>query len=86
MDNDILRVTREANESFPWFQRLSETRQDVVLCMIFNLGLKGFSEFKRMIAALERQDWGLAASEMLASRWSSQVGKRAVELAELMRS
>ena len=65
--------------------RLGQARQNVCVNMIFNLGLKGFLGFKKMIAALEQQDYETAADEMIDSLWAEQVKGRAVELAEIMR-
>jgi lysozyme len=84
-DNDIATVRREAGRAFPWFSRLSPVRKDVVLNMTFNLGLPGFRRFKKTIDAIEAEDWEKAAREMLNSRWAKQVGKRAEELAAMMK-
>lgn len=65
--------------------RLNESRKRVICEMIFNLGLSGVLNFKRMWAAIEREDFNLAAEEMLDSKWASQVGKRSVELANIMK-
>ena len=86
LSNDIRRVSREVQDAFPWFKSISVVRQDVVLSMAFNLGLAGFSKFKMLIQAIAVQDYERAAKEMLASRWRQQVGNRAKELAEMMRS
>lgn len=86
LSNDIRRVSKQAQDAFPWFKSLSVTRQDVVLSMVFNLGLAGFSKFKMLIQAIAVQDYERAAKEMLQSKWSQQVGNRAKELAEMMRS
>jgi lysozyme len=86
MENDKARVTYEATEAFDWYLQLSEARQDVVRSMIFNMGIGRFKGFRRMIVALEREDFAAAANEMLVSQWSAQVGKRAVTLADMMRS
>jgi len=40
--------------------------------------------FTEMLSALESGDYAEAAAQMLASRWASQVGNRAVELAYMM--
>jgi lysozyme len=85
-DNDIESARREATQAFPWFVQLSTVRQEVVLNMLFNLGLPRFAAFGRMIAAIQQGDFNQAASQMLASKWASQVGRRAAELAEMMRS
>ncbi len=85
LDKDILRA-RAAAATFSWYPKLDAARKDVIVNMVFNLGLSKFSEFRRMIAALDRGDFQSAASEMLASKWSAQVKSRAVELATMMRS
>jgi lysozyme len=59
-------------------------RKDVVLDMVFNLGLTRFHRFKKTIAAIKTKDWGKAAREMLTSQWANQVGRRARELAAMM--
>ena len=53
--------------------------------MVFNLGLSRFRRFRKTIAAIKAGDWEQAAREMLASLWARQVGRRAQELAEMMR-
>jgi len=85
LDMDIATHTAEARQ-FPWFDTLDPVRQDVVINMIFNLGVNGFKGFKKMILALEFGDYQEAAAQMLDSKWANQVGNRAVELAEMMRT
>jgi lysozyme len=48
LDNDIARVGREVERAFPWFSRLNPARKDVVLNMVFNLGLSRFRRFRKM--------------------------------------
>lgn len=85
LDHDIARVRHEVERAFPWFSRLNPARKDVVLNMVFNLGLSRFRRFRKTIAAIKARDWEQAAREMLASLWARQVGRRARELAEMMR-
>lgn len=84
LDNDIDLVVEEAN-GFAWYYDLNDVRQEVVLNMLFNLGLSRFKGFKMMIAALERHDYDDASREMLDSKWAGQVGSRALRLSEAMR-
>jgi lysozyme len=70
----------------PYYSKLSPTRRAVIINMIYNLGIKGFKRFKRMNKALEVEDYAEASREMLASKWHSQVGKRAERLARQMRT
>lgn len=83
--SDLAEIEHELTRTYPWYRHLSEPRQAVLISMAYNLGMTGLSKFTGMLSALQRFDFERAASEMLASRWSSQVGKRAVELATMMR-
>ncbi len=85
LNNDIDRVIVQSAK-LPWFNSLCLARQDVVNSMIFNLGLGGFLEFKNMIAAMVAGNFDLAADEMTSSKWASQVGARAQELATMMKT
>jgi len=84
LDNDIQRVEREVEQAFPWYDRLSAPRKNVVLNMVFNLGLARFRGFRNAIAAMQTENWADAAAEMLDSKWARQVGNRARELARQM--
>ena len=86
LDNDIDKVINQAIRAFPWYQDMDDVRQEVVLNMIFNLGIAGFSRFKHTIEAIARHDFVDASREMLDSRWASQVGNRALRLSEAMRT
>jgi len=65
---------------------MSGIRSAVCISMIFNLGVRGFLGFKKMIAAMRAGDWDAAAKEMLDSKWANQVGYRAHELSKMMRT
>jgi len=81
LDNDIQAAYRDL-WPYPWFSRMAPARRDAIAAMRFNLGLEGLLKFRRMIAALEAQDYKTAKAEALDSAWRKQVGKRADELAE----
>ena len=84
LDNDIARVRGEVRKTFPWFDGLTETRQGVVINMVFNLGLRRFSQFFQTIKAISEGDYRKAAAQMRASLWARQVGARAERLAVQM--
>lgn len=71
---------------FRWFKTLDSVRQFVLVDMCFNMGIASLCTFKKLLAALQRGDFLLAATEMLNSRWAGQVGRRARELAEMMKT
>ena len=83
LDLDILEA-RTAADRFKWFWLLDRLRQDVVVEMVFNLGLPKFLGFKKMIQALREQDYEEARVQMLDSKWANQVGQRAITLADKM--
>ena len=56
----------------------------VLINMCFNMGSPRVSRFKKMLIALEVQDYKTAAKEMLDSKWAGQVPNRARELSEIM--
>ena len=86
LNHDITKVQREVQNAFPWFSDLNRVRKNVVLNMVFNLGLPRFRQFKKAIAAIRAKRWDEAAKQMLDSRWARQVGRRARELASMMKS
>lgn len=72
--------------TFPWFASLDAVRQEVIVEMVFNLGLEKLRKFKATLAAVAAGDYTTASIRMLESRWRQQVGQRAVTLAAMMRT
>lgn len=85
LDADISKSLTDA-QTFHWFHNLDSVRQDVLVDMIFNMGLVRVLGFHKMLAALQAGDWNTAANEMLDSKWATQVGNRALELAKMIRT
>lgn len=83
LHHDIGQALAEC-ERFPWFFELNDERKVVIINMVFNLGVSGVSKFKNMIAAIYDGDYELASAEMMDSKWATQVGRRAVRLANEM--
>lgn len=81
--NDIKSCIRDAR-TFKWFNDLNESRKWVIVNLIFNMGLKRFSQFKKTISLIEEEKYIEASKEMLKSRWAKQVGFRAEELSMQM--
>lgn len=85
LNNDI-QDARAQLELLGWYRKLDSVRQCCIINMAFNLGVHGVLEFKKMIAAIKKENFGLASTEMLKSKWHKQVGNRAIELSEQMRT
>lgn len=65
--------------------KLSKTRDEVLVEMIFWHGWRGFLKFKKMIAAIKINDYEKAADEMIDSDSGRRYFTRMYELATLMR-
>ncbi len=83
--NDIKAAEEGAKTLVKNFDRLSPARQDVIINMVFNIGMTRLSGFKKMLSALKDEDFAKASDEMLDSKWAVQVGSRATELSQTMR-
>ena len=81
-----IKVARDGlMRNVPCFPGLSDARQLVLICMAFQVGIKGLLGFKKMLLALENGAFVTASNEMLDSKWARQCPKRAKRLAEFMR-
>jgi len=84
--NDITNVLADLDRALPWWRTLSENRQLVLADLCFNIGIRRLLGFRKALAAMQAQDWELAAAEMKDSKWYGQVKSRGEELCELMRT
>ena len=85
LDADIIRCMRELS-TFEWFSDLDEVRQDAMISICLNLGLPRLKLFKLALRAMKYSLYEEAATEFLDSKWHDQVGYRAKELAEMIRT
>ncbi len=83
--NDIKRCKQEL-VALSWFVDLDEVRQDALINLCFNLGLTRLLGFRNAMAAMAEGDYEKAADEFLDSRWATQVGQRAIEVTNMIRS
>ena len=86
LSNDIKRVREELTEEYYWFAGLDEARQDAMIDISFNLGQTRLRGFVKSLEAMAREDFDTAADEFMDSKWSEQVGDRAVEVTEIIRT
>lgn len=83
--DDIATAESELDRIFPDWRDLSESRQNVLVDMMFNLGAPRYLSFVKFWAAMREEDYQTAAEEMVDSKWAIQVGTRAEVLADMMR-
>jgi len=86
LNTDIQNVRRELIDRLPWATGLDEVRWAVLVDMCFNLGWPRLSGFKKTLAYIKSGQYNDAALEMLDSKWANDVGRRALRLAEMMRT
>tara|TARA_A100001515_G_C4582944_1_gene213509 strand:- start:323 stop:754 length:432 start_codon:yes stop_codon:yes gene_type:complete len=60
--------------------------KQVLIEMVFQLGIGGVGKFKKMWSALDNEDYGEASFQMMDSLWAKQTPKRAEKLSHKMRS
>lgn len=61
----------------PWLVELPDAAKIVLIDMAYQMGVSGLLKFKRMFGALQQGDFGLAAEELLDSRYAKQTPRRA---------
>ena len=83
---DISQAEIDANRLGAPYVNLDPIRQTVLIDMVFNMGRDKLLEFHKFLGYLSRRDYQGAADEMLLSTWARQVGARAVELANIIRT
>ena len=60
--------------------------KEVIVEMVFQLGIAGVQKFKKMWEALRQGDYHEASIQMLDSRWAKQTPNRAQDLSNVMRA
>ena len=82
-ENDFSSALNNFNQNYK-AKDLSKNSQEVLLEMIFQLGIKNCLKFKKFNKSLKRKLPYMAALEMLNSRWYSQTPKRVEKLVDLL--
>ncbi len=85
LTNDIEMVETELDARLDWWRGLPDDAQRALCNMTFSLGWPRLSKFEKMLAALKDRDFEEAAAQALASKWATQVGQRAIRIAQLFR-
>ena len=79
-------LIERVHKKFPFVENLPKEAQEVVYEMCYQLGLNGFSKFKRTISYLQLGDYNMCSREMLNSRWATQTPNRAQRLSDIIYS
>lgn len=81
---DLDVVLNDCAHFFPDFDELSDVRQEVIVMMLFNLGMVRFARFKQLIAAIYDKNWNKAAAEIMDSKAARLLPERYQQLANAM--
>lgn len=84
LDEDIEHARSILLIRLPWIGSLNEVRQDVLIEMVYQLGINGVMAFKKMLNALQEGNFDLASFEMLNSYWHFQTPQRCERLANVI--
>tara|TARA_R100000700_G_scaffold661_1_gene1769 strand:- start:66 stop:467 length:402 start_codon:yes stop_codon:yes gene_type:complete len=81
----IAQLESKISKKFDWYHSTPQEAKEVVINMCYQLGISGFSKFKKTIYLLETEQYEEASVEMLDSLWAKQTPRRAKELSEVIR-
>lgn len=84
--NDIQEAEKQLATYFPWTQDLDEVRLAALINFTFNVGIGTVSKFVNAMALLKDGNYDMASEEFLQSRWANQVGQRAIDVTEQIRT
>ena len=85
LERKLKSLIERVHKKFPFVEDLPEEAQEVVYEMCYQLGLGGFSKFKKTIQFLRLGNYKVCADEMLDSRWARQTPNRAQRLSNIIR-
>lgn len=83
--DDVQDACAELDSYIKWWRNLDSDRQNVMLDLVFNLGIGTLCTFHNTLSYVKNGQWDLAADGMAQSLWAQQVGARAVWLENAMR-
>ena len=86
LDEDIELSIEDLRRNLSWFDDMPEPVPEALINLTFNMGIVRLMQFRKTIAFLRDREWDKAATEMLDSRYATQVGRRADEVADMIRS
>ena len=84
-DKDFDEALKNA-ESLIGERSINFIAKQVIIEMVFQLGIGGVGKFKKMWSALNSEDYGEASFQMMDSLWAKQTPNRAEKLSQKMRS
>jgi lysozyme len=85
LEDDIADTIDALDKNLPWWNKMDDERQNVLVNMCFNMGIGTLLQFKNTLKAMEDGLYEEAAEGMANSLWAKQVGSRADRLIKIMK-
>ena len=82
LERKVSQLIDRISNKFSWYVYMRQEIKDIVKEMCYQLGVTGFSKFKKTIAYLQDKKWEEASVEMLDSLWARQTPNRAKEMSD----
>ena len=81
----VEKIKYKLESKFPWYLKAPKEVQEIVINMSYQMGVSGFSKFRKTIKYLEQGLYHKASNEMLDSLWSKQTPERSKELSDKLK-
>ena len=76
----------DLKKKIDFFSSLDDERQYALIDMAFNLGVNGLLMFRKMLRNMRNKQYERSAQECLNSEYAKCVGKRALRIAETIKT
>jgi len=86
LNNDINRCREELSKEYFWFNTLDVVRKEALIDLSFNIGQTRLRGFVKALSYMAENNFEKAGDEFYDSRWAKQVGDRALELCQMIKS
>lgn len=86
LQNDIDRCRKELDTEYEWFDNLDSVRQEALINLSFNIGQTRLRGFVKALGHMAAGRYEEAGDEFYDSKWATQVGDRALEVCQMIKS
>jgi lysozyme len=86
LQNDIDRCRKELDTEYEWFDALDSVRQEALINLSFNIGQTRLRGFVKALGHMAAGRYEEAGDEFYDSKWATQVGDRALEVCQMIKS
>jgi lysozyme len=74
------------NRYLPWWDQQPDSVKRALINLMFNMGPRTLLQFQETLSLMKKGDYREAAAQLLKSRYATQVGQRAQEVASWIAS